>query len=203
MATAINTIKHYTAYETISVPECNEGDVVLQHGGLFRLQNRRDWDDGETVTFDGVYLGDTFSDQVCGIPEHWRENKPRTTDRGGCNHGYWQVQGNRNAKICRITDDRDQYYHGWADEEYGKPDWRHEPALEAVEVRNYTWAVRPAGQLGTCGFHPVAWTVEYVNAKTGELAIAAVRKAADLQRRQNEVALQHGAEERVEPHITF
>ena len=47
--------------------------------------------------------------------------------------------------------------------------------LEATELRNGQWAVRPAGQLGTMGWHPYPWTVVYVRApNAGE----AVRKAA-------------------------
>jgi hypothetical protein len=46
--------------------------------------------------------------------------------------------------------------------------------LEATHLRGRRWAVRPAGQLGTCGWHPYAWTVIYVNASN---AAEAVRKA--------------------------
>jgi len=48
--------------------------------------------------------------------------------------------------------------------------------LEATELRNGTWAVRPAGQLGTCGWHPRPWTVIYVKARTAAQAIAKARK---------------------------
>jgi len=47
-------------------------------------------------------------------------------------------------------------------------------SLEATELRNGQWAVRPEGQLGTCGFHPRAWTVRYVKARN---ANEAIRKA--------------------------
>jgi len=46
--------------------------------------------------------------------------------------------------------------------------------LEATELRDGRWAVRPAGQLGTMGWHPIPWTVIYVNAPN---AVIAVRKA--------------------------
>lgn len=133
MSTALNTEKAYTSTETVPLPDCNEGDLIVQHCGIFRLANRRDWDDGDTVTFDGVYVGRAFSDTPCNIPAHWRENKPRTTDRGGCDHGYWQVQGNRHARVARITDSTRQYYHGWADEEHGRPDWRDYPVSPRFE----------------------------------------------------------------------
>ena len=115
----INDVRAYTATETVSVPDCNEGDIVLQHGGLFRLTNRRDWDDGQTATFDGVFLGDAFSDQECGIPAYWRDNQPRQLNG---THGYWQVQGNGFAKIARVTDTAPQYWHG--------DGWRPMPKLE-------------------------------------------------------------------------
>lgn len=49
--------------------------------------------------------------------------------------------------------------------------------LEATHLRGNRWAVRPAGQLGTCGFHPEPWTVRYVTARNAE---DAVRKSARL-----------------------
>lgn len=42
--------------------------------------------------------------------------------------------------------------------------------LEATELCN-CWAVKPKGQLGTCGFYPVAWVVAYVKARSAEEAI--------------------------------
>jgi len=43
--------------------------------------------------------------------------------------------------------------------------------LEAVELRDGRWAVRPVGQLGTCGWYPKAWTVQYIKARSAEEAI--------------------------------
>ena len=36
--------------------------------------------------------------------------------------------------------------------------------LEATLLRDNRWAVRPQGQLGTCGWHPKPWEVVYVTA---------------------------------------
>lgn len=47
--------------------------------------------------------------------------------------------------------------------------------LEATHLRGDQWAVRPEGQLGTCGWRPKAWTVQYVKAACAE---DAVRKAS-------------------------
>lgn len=49
--------------------------------------------------------------------------------------------------------------------------------LQATSLRSGVWAVRPVGQLGTMGWYPVAWTVQYITAKT---AAEAVRKAMPL-----------------------
>ena len=46
--------------------------------------------------------------------------------------------------------------------------------LEATDLRGGRYAVRPIGQLGTCGWYPFAWTVRYVNARS---AADAIRKA--------------------------
>ena len=43
--------------------------------------------------------------------------------------------------------------------------------MEATLLRGKKYAVRPAGQLGTCGFYPVPWTVEYVNARSEREAL--------------------------------
>ena len=51
---------------------------------------------------------------------------------------------------------------------------------EATRLRGRQWSVRPVGQLGTCGWHPVPWTVQYVTAKS---ALEALLKAA-LARRE-------------------
>lgn len=44
--------------------------------------------------------------------------------------------------------------------------------LEATHLRGNLYAVRPVGQLGTMGWHPVAWTVQYIRAKSPALAVA-------------------------------
>jgi len=48
--------------------------------------------------------------------------------------------------------------------------------LEATELNHGLYAVRPKGQLGTCGFYPVPWEVVYVQAKSAEKAIERARQ---------------------------
>jgi len=43
--------------------------------------------------------------------------------------------------------------------------------LEATLLRNNRWAVRPKGQLGTCGWYPHAWRAIIVNARNETDAI--------------------------------
>ena len=43
--------------------------------------------------------------------------------------------------------------------------------LEALLLREGRYAVRPAGQLGTCGWSPIPWDVCYVNAHNPGAAI--------------------------------
>ena len=50
--------------------------------------------------------------------------------------------------------------------------------MEATYLRDGRYAVRPTGQLGTCGWHPKPWTVVYVNARNAD---EAVRKAARVE----------------------
>lgn len=48
--------------------------------------------------------------------------------------------------------------------------------LEAINLRGRLWAVRPKGQLGTCGFHPEPWTVIYVKADSAGEALKKAEK---------------------------
>ena len=48
---------------------------------------------------------------------------------------------------------------------------------EATHLRDRCYAIRPAGQLGTCGWCPIPWTVQYVTARS---ASEALMKAAKL-----------------------
>ena len=43
--------------------------------------------------------------------------------------------------------------------------------LSATPLRNNVWAIRPMDQLGTCGSYPALWTVTYVKAYYGSVAI--------------------------------
>jgi len=43
--------------------------------------------------------------------------------------------------------------------------------MEADHLRGNRWAVRPLGQLGTGGWHPIPWTVVYVNAFSAKEAM--------------------------------
>lgn len=43
--------------------------------------------------------------------------------------------------------------------------------LDAERLRSGAWAVRPEGQLGTCGFYPKAWTVQIIKAVSKDMAI--------------------------------
>lgn len=43
--------------------------------------------------------------------------------------------------------------------------------LEATHLRSRRYAVSPKGQLGTCGWYPVAWTVQYVTARNEQDAV--------------------------------
>jgi len=49
--------------------------------------------------------------------------------------------------------------------------------LEATHLKGRRYAVSPLGQLGTCGYYPTAWTVQFINAASPEDAI---RKAKPI-----------------------
>lgn len=49
--------------------------------------------------------------------------------------------------------------------------------MEATHLRGNHYAVRPKEQLGTMGWHPCAWSVQFINANSKEEAL---RKAKPL-----------------------
>lgn len=54
--------------------------------------------------------------------------------------------------------------------------------MEATLLRDGVYAVRPIGQLGTCGWYPYPWTVTYVHAVSEQDAL---RKFNDAQMREH------------------
>jgi hypothetical protein len=44
--------------------------------------------------------------------------------------------------------------------------------LDATQLHNGEWVVRPKGQLGTMGWHPFPWTAVIVKANNEQKAIA-------------------------------
>ncbi len=57
--------------------------------------------------------------------------------------------------------------------------------LEATHLRGRDYAVRPAGAVGTCGFSPVPWTVQYIKAGSPD---EAVRKAKPVLKVEGDTA---------------
>jgi len=51
---------------------------------------------------------------------------------------------------------------------------------EADQLRDNRWAVRPCGQLGTCGWYPQPWQVVFVTARSESEAL---RKAERIRRK--------------------
>lgn len=43
--------------------------------------------------------------------------------------------------------------------------------LDATHLRGNQWAVKPKGQLGTCGWYPGPWMIVYVTAPNEKTAI--------------------------------
>lgn len=55
--------------------------------------------------------------------------------------------------------------------------------LEATSLGNGRYAVRPRGQLGTCGWYPWAWTAVFITARNAADAIRKARPAMVRQQR--------------------
>lgn len=132
----LNTFRNYTSYETVRIADLAEGDLILQHGAIFRLANRRPWDDGETISFDGWYVGPAFSDQESSIPAHWRPAGPDLDIANG-EERPWQVQSNHLVRWLRITDPKVQYSHGLDDD--GTTIWADDPVVVNYVVTERPW----------------------------------------------------------------
>ena len=48
--------------------------------------------------------------------------------------------------------------------------------MYALELRPGLYAVRPIGQLGTCGWFPAPWVIRYINANTEQEAVSRAHK---------------------------
>ena len=51
-----------------------------------------------------------------------------------------------------------------------------EVEMEATHLSGSKYAVRPKGQLGTCGFYPCPWAVQYVRAGNAVDAVLRAKK---------------------------
>jgi len=97
-------------YMTESVPTntLKVGDIIIAHGGLFRVFETRsypsDLDDaqhGGAVQVNRCeFLGDAHEDYPCQIPAHWRDGSPDLGNPGRTNH--WNQQGNGLARTTRV-----------------------------------------------------------------------------------------------------
>lgn len=81
----------------VNTHELKDGDVVLCHGVLFRLKNRKDW--GVDEGFDPEKQGSciTFETDLLHYPEEGSV-MPRGWVEG------WVVQGNKLAKWVKVED---------------------------------------------------------------------------------------------------
>lgn len=114
----LNTRRAYSAYEVVTPLDLAVGDLVLAHGGVFRVREANRWDSAGSVVQSNhsEFVCDANSDDDCAIPLAWR-------DLGGRG---WNVQGNEHARCCRITDPTPQYFRG-RDPETGLYVWGDQP----------------------------------------------------------------------------
>lgn len=106
------------------------------------------------------------------IASHFPVLKPGETITRSKAHCYACCAEREKSRM--IESGRATLYLSHDDTEQSKGD------LEASELRSGRWAVSPAGQLGTCGFYPYPWTVQYVTA--GNPADAIKRARAQLKK---------------------
>jgi hypothetical protein len=83
------------SYEIVTPMDLRPGDVIIQHGGLFRVLTHTEHAADE-YSATGlpyavnmcVYIGRLVIDRVCDIPVSWRKD--------------WNAQGNELARVPRV-----------------------------------------------------------------------------------------------------
>ena len=76
-------------YVNTPTPALQDGDLVLTHGVVFRLRDRKPTSTGEGVWFKTDVVLDTDPERL-GIPAHWLDD--------------WTIQGNARATWAKVID---------------------------------------------------------------------------------------------------
>lgn len=100
---------HRKTYKTESVPTNTlaVGDLILAHGGLFRVFEVKTWPNdgneraGHTQSNYCEFIGDAQPGYACSIPAHWRDGREASTGRPALDN-YWCQQGNGLARTTRV-----------------------------------------------------------------------------------------------------
>lgn len=88
-------IRNKYTTKVVSANELNVGDLIISHGGLFRVRevivSQAHEIDERGVTHANIcdFLGDAHPDMECSIPVAWRKD--------------WNQQGNSLAKVAVIV----------------------------------------------------------------------------------------------------
>lgn len=102
-----------TRYLTKSVPTntLKVGDLIIAHGGLFRVFEVRDFAEfGRDTDLPAAerghvnrceFLGDADAGYRCQIPVSWRDGSPDVGNPGRTNH--WNQQGNHRATTALVV----------------------------------------------------------------------------------------------------
>ena len=85
------------------------GDLIVCHGGLFRVLQTKIWPDmddtaatrGHTQSNYCEFLGNAF-DYECSIPAHWRDGRPAASGRPALDN-FWNAQGNGLARTTKVV----------------------------------------------------------------------------------------------------
>jgi hypothetical protein len=89
-------------HQTTSVPTntLKVGDVIICHGGLFRVFEVKAYDDCHANYCE--FLGNAFEGYECQIPKHWRDGQPASAGRPKYDN-FWNEQGNGLASSTLVT----------------------------------------------------------------------------------------------------
>jgi len=101
-------MKRYTT-ESVPTNTLREGDLILAHGGLFRVIKVTIWPDmDDTAAERGhvqsnycEFLGDAQPNHTCSIPAHWRDGRAASPGRPELDN-FWNQQGNGLARTTRV-----------------------------------------------------------------------------------------------------
>lgn len=81
-------VRGYECENCVPMNDVREGDILIEHGGLWRLTEQIDTHKSYVWAWKSVFLGNVSDEYPCNVPTQWRNG--------------WTFQGNRHRTVTRV-----------------------------------------------------------------------------------------------------